>query len=236
MPRLSALLLSLLAVLPAAAATPEEDVQHYISVFQAGADSDRAVDDLAWKGISDPRLYDLVEQRLIAESKVTSRQDRNHAARLIKALGFSGQPKYAATLGSLNVEYRRAVERAVLNLKLYERWNPVIANRAGWDPKYSDDVNRVRNMLGSDDIQLQAVGAKRVFYAHPNEPVLLDLLADRLRACYKTASGDDVEAAGWMVNGLGKSSAPQHRAVIQEVAAGAASEKLKIRADKTLRR
>jgi hypothetical protein len=237
MARLFALLFSLCTPFSALAATPEEDVQRYIGIFQAGADSDRAADDLAWMGISDTRLYDLIERQLLVDSRGTSRPERNHAARLIKALGFSGQPKYEATLNGLSEAYRRPVERALINLKLYEKWNPVIASRAGWDAKYPDDVNRVRNMLKSDDLRLQAVGAKRVFFAHSSETVLLDLLAERLRACYKTATDPDgVEAAGWMVNGLGKSASPDHRGVIAEVAAGAASDKLRSRAERTLHR
>ena len=242
MPRLSALLLSLGASFAVLAATPEEDVQRYIAVFQVGGDTDKAVDDLGWKGLSDTRLFDIIEKRLIDDAEITSRRnriDRNHIARLIKALGYSGQPQYEASISKFvgDRAYRAHAERALTNLRLYQRWNPVISSRAGWDPKYTDDVNRVRNMLSSDDIQLQAVGAKRVFYGHPDEQVLLDLLADRLRACYKTVGDPDgVEAAGWMVNGLGKSGAEKHRAVIQEVAAGAASDKLRTRAEKTLRR
>lgn len=242
MPRLFALLLSLGASFAVLAATPEDDVQHYIAIFAAGGNTDKAIDDLGWKGISDTRLFDLIEKRLVDDAQITSRRnriDRNHIGRLIKALGFSGQPQYEATLGKFAGDrvYRRYAEQSAANLRLYQRWNPVISNRAGWDPKYSDDVNRVRNMLGSDDIQLQGLGAKRVFFAHPDEQVLLDLLAERLRGCYKTVSDPDgVDACGWMVNGLGKSNAPSHRAVIQEVASGAASDRLRTRAEKTVSR
>lgn len=241
MPRLSALLLSLLAVLPATAATPEEDAQRYIAVFQAGADSDRAVDDLGWMGISDTHLFDLIEQRLINDSRglsLSQRPERNHVARLIKALGYSGQAKYEATLSALATEYRHPVERALISLKLYAKWNPIISDRAGWDSTYADDINRVRNMLRSDDIQLQSVGAKRVFFVHSNEPMLLDMVAERLRACYKTVTVNDpdaLDAAGWMVNALGKSNDAKHRVLLQEVAAGAANLKLSNRAQKNLR-
>src|SRR5262245_26957800 len=112
MPRLSALILSLGASFPVLAATPEQDVQQYIQIFQGGVGSDKAVDDLGWKGISDERLFDIIEQRLRQDAQASSREGRNHAARLIKALGFSGQPKYAATLGSLSADYRRPVENA----------------------------------------------------------------------------------------------------------------------------
>src|SRR3954469_4611748 len=113
MRRASALLLSLCAPFAVLAATPEEEVQHYIAIFDGAGDGDKAADDLAWKGISDTRLFDVIEKRLLqdAQGNGRDRTARNHAARLIKALGFSGQPKYAQTLDSLNVEYRRAVER-----------------------------------------------------------------------------------------------------------------------------
>ena len=237
--RLAALLLSL-AALPAVAATAEEDLKQYLMIFeQSSKMADAAVDDLAWKGISDTRLFDRIEQQMLADSRgltMNDRVQRNHVARQIKALGYSGQAKYEPTLTSLATDYRRPVERALISLKLYARWNPIISSRATWDPKYSDDVNRVRNMLNSDDLQLQALGAKRVFFANSSEPMLMDMLAERLRACYKTVDDPDgVEAAGWMVNGLGRSQDAKHVALIREVAAGAASTKLRTRAEKNLR-
>ena len=239
MPRLSALLLSLLAALPVAAATPEEDVQRYIAIFEGGADSDRAVDDLAWMGISDTRLYDVVERRLLADShglSMRQRQERNHVARLIKAMGFSGQPRYEAVLTSLAADYRHPVERALLNLKLYQRWNPIISSRANWDPALSDDVNRVRNMLGSDDLDLQALGAKRVFFALSNQPVLLEMLAERVRATYKKADLTSADAVAWMVKAIGKSGDRKYAPLLQEVSAGTPNLKVSREADGWLRR
>ena len=242
MPRLAALLLSL-AALPALAATAEEDLQQYMAIFQHPSKiADDAVDDLGWKGISDPRLFDKIEELLLVGSRGIDRRDRvgrNHIARLIKALGFSGQAKYEPTLSGLATEYRFPVDRALINLKLYAKWNPAIADRAAWDPKYPDDVNRVRIMLRSDDVLLQTLGAKRVFYAHFNEPLLLDMVAERLRACYRTITVNDpngLDAAGWMVNALGKSNDAKHRALLEEVAAGAVNLALSTRAQKNLRR
>jgi len=242
MPRLSALLLSLLAALPAAAATPEEDVQRYIAVFQSGsADSDKAVDDLGWKGISDTRLFDIIEQRLLDDETLVSRRnriDRNYMARMIKALGYSGQAKYQETISHFAGvrAYRNHAERALANLRQYERWNPIISSRAAWDPSLPDDVNRVKNMLSSEDIGLLTVGAKRVYYAHANEPVLLDLLAERLRAKYKIPDLESADDVAWMVKGIGKSGNKKYAPLLQEVIAGTPHLKVSREADGWLRR
>jgi hypothetical protein len=65
------------------------------------------------------------------------------------------------------------------------------------------------------------------------------MVAERLRACYKTVDVNDpdrLDAAGWMLNALGKSDEMKHQALIAEVAAGAANLKLSTRAQKSLRR
>jgi hypothetical protein len=227
----------------ASAATPEDDLQRYIAVFEDDlGNHDKAVDDLAWKGISDTRLFDIIEDRLHEDAQTARRRnkrDRNHVARMIKALGFSGQSKYEPSISRYASDraYRSHAERALSNLRLYAKWNPVIADRSTWEPAYSDDVNRVRNMLSSNDIGLQTLGAKRVHFGHPAEPVLLDLVSQRLLECYKTvADAEGVEAAGWMVNGLGKAGDQKYRVVLKEVADGAASDKLRSRAAKALDR
>jgi hypothetical protein len=226
----------------AAAATPEEDVQRYVQIFeQPSGPVELAVDELGWKGISDTRVYDLIEGRLLQDAAQASRSkvDRNRVNRSIKALGFSGQAKYEPTLATFAGEraYGAYAKRAMENLKQYARWNPIIADRSTWDPQYPDDVNRVRNMLRSNDLELQRIGAKRVFYTKSQEPVLLDLVADRLRDCYKTAGeGEAVDVAGWMVNALGIAATDKYRPLLEEVARGAASDKVQRRAGTAARR
>ena len=227
----------------ASAATPEDDVQHYIAVFKDPYGAvEQAVDELAWKGISDERVYDLIEDRLLqdaAEGSRRSKMDRNRVNRSIKALGFSGQMQYEKTLHGFlyNRAYGGYAKRAIANLRQYAKWNPLIADRSTWQPQYSDDINRVRNMLNSKDVQLQGLGAKRVFHAHSQEAVLLDLVAERLRDCYKTVTDpEDVDAAGWMANALGKSSGQKYRDLLNEVEIGAADVKVRNRAGKAMSR
>lgn len=225
----------------AAAATPDEDVQRYVGLFEDSGPVDAAVDELGWKGISDTRVYDLIEARLLRDAGQASRSkvDRNRVNRSIKALGYSGQAKYEPTLATFLADraYAGYAQRAMENLKQYARWNPIIADRSTWDPQYPDDVNRVRNMLRSDDLELQRIGAKRIFFTKSQEPALLDLAADRLRDCYKTAgAGEAADAAGWLVNALGIAGTDKYRPLLEEVASGAASDKVQRRAGSAARR
>ncbi len=102
----------------------------------------------------------------------------------------------------------------------YSRWNPVISNRSSFDPKLSDDVNRVANMLRSDDLLLLRVGAKRVYF-ESKEDVLLELLAQQLRANYARRDLNDRERAdsvAWLAKALGSSRNDKYTPLLQEVA------------------
>ena len=69
MKKLLALALIASASQLAAAATAEEDVAHYVTAVNGPLSVRiKAIDELAWKGISDPRVFDPIEQRVLAES------------------------------------------------------------------------------------------------------------------------------------------------------------------------
>ena len=50
-------------------------------------------------------------------------------------------------------DFREFVARdASGELAKFQKWNPIISNRASFDPKLSDDMNRMMNMLKSGDV------------------------------------------------------------------------------------
>jgi hypothetical protein len=206
-----ALLSVLMLSMPAFSATQEEDVATYLKVFESNFDAHaHAVEQLAWKGLSDPRLFDVIEFRLFSDLAAAERNRRvaNRVAHYIRALGFSGQAKYKPSIERFvgHEYYGRHAITALDDLPRYERWNPVISDRNTFDPKYSDDVNRVMNMLRSSDVLLQRVGAKRVYFG-TNDPYLLNYLqrlveANNARLDY--ASKDLRGTQAWMVKALKK--------------------------------
>src|SRR6185436_17798324 len=213
MPRLAALILSLCVAGAAAGKTIEEDVQYYIGLLGEVNPRVQATEfeALSGMGLSDPRLFDEVEKRLLADCEDVRniREDRARVAWYFRALGFSGLEKYQPTLSRFTEDktYRNYALAALRDMPQYARWNPVISDRAKFDPKLSDDANRILNMLRSDDHFLQRVGAKRAFLTHEKDPAVVDFLAVQLRASYKTANdSDSVETAGWLINALDRGS------------------------------
>lgn len=223
----------------AAAATLEEDVQRYIAIFTAndGAAHNKAVEELAWMGLSDPRLFDMLEQKVLAEAAAAAntRTEKDRVARYMRALGFSGQEKYVPTLRRFQDDtiYGRYARDALNQRGQYEKWNPIISSRASFDPQLSDDDNRVMNMLRSDDLLLMRIAAKRAYFA-PNDRVLA-LVADEVRKRYLTSEteADRLDAIAWMVKALTKTTA--YDDLLQEVRSNAPDRKLRNTADSALR-
>lgn len=217
------LIFSVLAVTQACAASLEDDVLFYVSTFngETGLHSS-ASEKLGFAGISDVRVFDIVEKLLLRDAPTvpSDRENKLRVAYYIRALGFSGQSKYIPTLRGFkgDLVYELYAKNALEDMPNYQKWNPVIANRASFDPKYSDDVNRVINMLKSDDLMLKRVGAKRVYFANKDE-VLLELLAKDLKANY-TRDMPDSESndwLAWVVKGLGSAKLERFRSLIQDV-------------------
>src|SRR3989441_12898450 len=134
----------------AAAASVEDDVQRYIQIFSGEKNlHNDAADRFSWMGLSDTRLFDIVERRLLedADASRDNRNERNRVARYIRSLGFSGQTKYEPTIKKFlgDVGYNRFAQAALQDLPDYNKWNPIISNRSSFDPKFSDNVNRVRS-------------------------------------------------------------------------------------------
>jgi hypothetical protein len=226
---------------PALAASPEEDVQRFIAIFQQSdaTAQNRAVEDLAWMGLSDLRLFDPIEQRILAEERAAreSRAEKDRIARYMRALGFSGRPKYRSTLNRFTLDqvYMRYADQAIKDLPYYQRWNPIISARADWDPNLSDEANRVMNMLRSDDLLLQRIAAKRVWFGIQDEPAL-DLLAARLRDAYpKEWQGEEADSVAWMAKALGRADKGKYRSLLDEVVAGSPTRGVRNQAASALR-
>jgi hypothetical protein len=213
------------------AASPEEDVARYVQIFSGDKSlhSD-AADTFAWLGLSDTRIFDIIERRLLEEheSAKSDRDEKNRVARYIRALGFSGQSKYAPTITRFfgSKAYERYASAAMEDLPQYQKWNLVISNRAAFDPRLSDDANRVMNMLRSDDLLLQEVGAKRIYFRH-QEDELLEMLAKDIRAHYSTVDPQYSDAVSWMLKALGNARKEKYRPLLEEALANARDRKVR---------
>jgi hypothetical protein len=229
----TAVLLSLVFSIHAGAASIEEDVQRYAAIFKDDKSEHSASgESLGWMGLSDTRLFDIIEQRLLQDAAprpqrqdyATHRGDTPERQRLawyIRALGFSGQAKYLPTINKFleNRDYAVYSRNALKDLPVYQTWNPVISNRASFQPAMSDEANRAANMLRDGDFMLKRLGAKRIFYDGLYPDPLLDLLAEQLRANYPKADAANGDALAWMVRALGSSRKEKYKPLIEQVRA-----------------
>lgn len=231
---LSAAVLILMCAFPApdaAARSLEEDVRVYVQAFSGDKQlHSTAADNLAWMGLSDTRVFDIVEQLLLQDYELMRRDKagRERVARYIHALGFSGEAKYTPTLTRLQTDkdYGRHALTASNDLPLYHKWNPIISNRATFNPKYDDDTNRVLNMLRSDDLLLKRVAAKRVYFGTTEDEVL-DLLAEQVRASYLIKDSQFSDPIAWLVKALASAKKEKYLPLLQQVAANAPDEKVR---------
>jgi len=238
MPRLAALILAILPAF-ALAATVEEDVQRYLQVLAINtAMQAEELEKLSGMGLSDPRLFDAIEKRLLqdAESARGSNIEKNRVAWYFRALGFSGDSKYHPTLSRYTEDrtYRNYAINALKDSGDYARWNPVIANRATFVAGLTDDSNRALNMLRSNDMNLVKIGAKRVYFTGAEERVL-DVLADQIKARYMASDPDNADAVAWMVKALGRAGAGRYNALLEDIKANAADRPVRNQADSALR-
>jgi hypothetical protein len=213
-----------LCAAPALAVTPEQDVDRYVQIFN-GDDAkaqNESVETFAWKGLSDPRLFDVIEKRVLAEHAAArgNRDDKNRVARYIRALGFSGQAKYKPTITSFLQDpvYQRYAQDALENVETYGKWNALISDRTKFNPRISDDANRVINMLRADDMMLKRVGAKRVYFGQ-REPEVVAVLAEQVKTHYTNQDRQYADVVAWLVKGLGSAKDPQYRPLLEEVVA-----------------
>jgi hypothetical protein len=219
------ILLSLLFSIPAGAASIEEDVQRNIAMFKGDTVTHPIVAEaLGWTGLSDPRLFDVIEQRLLKDypAPADNRLEKQRLAWYIRALGFSGDAKYLPTINRFR-EYRDTAvyaKHALVDMPDYRRWNPIISDRTSFDPKLSDDENRVVNMLRGGDFSLKRLGAKRVHYETMRNKQVLDVLAEELRAGYPKAAMDkNSDPVAWMVRALGAAKQEKYKPLLREVLA-----------------
>lgn len=209
----------------AMAVSLEEDVANHVKIFNGDKSlHGAAADTFQWIGLSDTRLFDIIEQRLLADYVAGSfdKKEASRLARYVRALGYSGQSKYEPTLKKFveDSSYRRVAKAALEDLPVYQKWNPVIANRSAFDPKYSDDVNRVMNMLRADDLLLKSIGAKRIYF-DVKDDYLLDFLEGQVKANYLRTEPEYSDAIAWLVKALSSSKKEKYKALIVEVAQNA---------------
>ena len=225
----------------------EAELQNYIKIFQSNSTSAQrtAITELNWSGITDTRLYDTIETRLLNQYKTnTTRAGLDHSAWLAKTLSYSGNPKYQKTFDLiLNDDsdkklrkIQKHTKKAQKNLPKFTAWNKQISKGLARAPQGRLKQQRVLNMLNSNDYALVRVGAKRVNFEYYDDQELIDAAENKLLSEYKK-DGDKifVDSMAWLCKALSSTGNVKYRATLTEVMENATHRRVAKQAKKYIR-
>jgi len=212
-----AVLLLAVASLPTAAFdTVDGQIDHYLVILE-GTDQRAKIamlKRLQWSGLSDPRLFDVIEAAPLAviDIKKLDKPTLQEATHKIRTLGYSGNEKYRASLSNLkqnaaNRKMRGHAAKALLDLDRFGRWNRQIAASNVKVEGKSAEVTNYMKMLGVDDVLVQRLAARAIFHEKRKDPDLLGMVAEKLKAMHarEGLNGAAQDTGAWYAKALGQS-------------------------------
>lgn len=223
----------------------EEDIEYFVRLMSSEnwAKHKEAAQLLEWAGLSDPRVFDLVEKELMELQASTGKKGNDYdlIAWLLKALSFSGQSQYYDTVSKLAKEsnsdkVRKYARQSLEQFSKYEKWNPIINSTENYNKDVSPEFNRFANMLRSSDFELKRLAAKRIHYDHLYNDYLLKELAASVESgiSHNFQNGLEVDSMAWMCKALAGSRSQEYKPLIEKVAKTAKNSKVKSYAKKYL--
>ncbi|MBY4676124.1 hypothetical protein [Marinobacterium arenosum] len=236
------LLFAFVTAMPAMAfSTDDERVDSYLSVLATATDETKEVmlNRLQWSGLSDPRFYDEVENRLLTSYLSQDGREFNLLAYHARALGYSGNPKYRDTLvkvhkEAVNGKLRRHAEKALRDLDKFAVWNEKIRKSGLVVEGKSVEVATYLRMLSVDDVFVQRLAARAIFHEKRRDDDLLASVAKSLKALYLKPGLDAAaqDTAAWFCKALGQSRSPDYLTLLGKVADETPYKKIKKYAQK----
>ena len=205
----------------------ENEIKYYITIFEGENPQLQhdAIGELSWKGISDPRIYDLMEVQLLRGYGERGRAIVEQMSWLAKGMALSGLEKYRQTLEKVAADaptqkLRKHANTALERLVNYQRWNPVISQGVGDMTEGDIDRRRALNLLQASEGALIRLGGKRTYFKYWGDEQLLEAAKDKLLQDYKISGLDSthIDALAWLCKALGRSGKPSYKVVLEEVA------------------
>lgn len=218
-------------------ATQIMDADYFINIMKIGTPGEirTELQKLGWFGVSDTKLYDFIEKKLLEDNAYAVGNIKNswgavansvkNVAVLIRALGFSGNDKYLGLLNELNESsnvtpiIRKNIQKAIKDLPNYKHYNKTISSSDYINDKLTHEENNFVKMLRSDEIFLIDVAARRMFYVRHYHPDLVEELAQAIKRNYKKDPDDRIftSTMRWAVKALGYSRDMKYLSLLEEV-------------------
>ena len=228
-----------------AAADRQAEIDEYINGLASPSIFKRitTAKEITNSAITDERLYDKVEQRLLESAQVeypTSEQS-DEISWLCKALAASGNEKYRPTIQKIaddpaNAKIGYYCRQSLDLIADYRSRNAEINRSDTAFSGLSAEENRIVNMLRSDDLKLKRDGAKIVSRGKTSNAIVYDVVAEELLAHYQDDEYDNlsVDTMAWLCKALSSSRNDKYASTLQTVMKNSSSWKLQNHARKAL--
>jgi hypothetical protein len=180
----------------------DEQINYVFKVVATDSISQKleVLERLQWSTISDQRLYDSFEQALLTQYKKNDLDSDLEKVLLyqVRALGYSGNPKYKDTLIMLsqqqdNRKIRKTAIKALENLPTFINVQQLIAQVPLEQKSLPSEVLNYLRLLKTNDSYAQRLAAKAIFNEHHRQAELINLVADNLRKDYMNQDIDSLK-------------------------------------------
>lgn len=231
------LMLLALSFIPKAFAfqTNAERIESYLHILESSDndEQEQMLSRLQWSGLSDPALYDVIEQRLLQQYQVMGGATSGLMAYHARALGYSGNEKYRQTLQlvseqAANAKLRSHAARALTDLDKFSGWWSLLPAQPAQAAGQSIEAATYLQMLNTDNVFVQRLAARAIFHEGTDDEELLERAAELIRAGY-LESGLDEEAEdtiAWLCKAIGQNAAASYRSLLADVADRSPSGKI----------
>jgi hypothetical protein len=235
---LGLILATLLSSAVFAFSSVDEQIDSYLNTLETADDvtKGKMLDHLQWSGLRDERLFDVVEDKVLELYQTSGMGKVEFKTYLlhIRALGYSGNEKYRATLKQVRTKAavkkaRNIAKRAQRDLNNFVVWNEKIANSDAGITGKSAQITAYMKMLNVDDPAVQRTAAKAIYHTQLMDEDLLKLVADKLIAVYRKEGLGKLEqdAAAWLCKAIGQSDKPEFRTLLTTVSENTPYNKIK---------
>lgn len=190
---------------------------------------------LQWSGLSDPALFDVIEQSLLTdyqnESLSSDRQDLMNYQ--VRALGFSGNEKYRQTVtdvshNAANSKLRRYGKKALTDLTKFSHWLSLLPPEIIPAEGLSIESVTYLEMLNIENTFVQRLAARAIFHERISDPVLLNRAEQIIRSHYMKSDLDaeTQDTIAWLCKDIGQSGRTEYLTFLAEVAEKTPSRKI----------
>jgi hypothetical protein len=185
-------------------------------------------DKISASGLSDPVLFDNVEQVLLNfhQRQIANPGDKTlppPVISLIRALGSSGNYKYSTTLNNILEESpsraaRNRAKHVLSKINWYKQRNTLMQDLSHREPGQSLQTTRLLNLLNNNSFTFRRYGAEEIYRLGEAEPAVLSLMANDLKTnASSTMDNIQTDTRAWYCRVLGKVGGAEYRNFIQSV-------------------